>query len=173
MSEGLIKIYAILQLLLCLEAIAYQFYDGELVHITKRIYFPSCCSTLLFGNFQKIKERKKGKKEKRKKKRTHKKTYWAWHWLLRLESQQQCNRARRISLLPPPLFLENFILDNHKFTLYFFLRRKLMDFINLIQLYPIVKSKQYVMGHLPSILENLVCIMHFQLDYKQPYCHFS
>ena len=69
MSEGLIKIYAILQLLLCLEAMTYQFYDGELVHITKRIYFPSC-STLLFGNFQKIKERKKGKKEKRKKK-TH------------------------------------------------------------------------------------------------------
>ena len=36
-----------------------------------------------------------------------------------------------------------------------------MDFINEIQLHPIVKSKQYVVGHLPSILENLVCITHF------------
>ena len=36
-----------------------------------------------------------------------------------------------------------------------------MDFINVIQLYLIVKSKQNVMGHLPSIFENLVCIMHF------------
>ena len=36
-----------------------------------------------------------------------------------------------------------------------------MDFINEIQLHPIVKSKQIVMGHLPFILENLVCIMHF------------
>ena len=43
-----------------------------------------------------------------------------------------------------------------------------MDFINEIQLHPTVKSKQYVVGHLPSILENLVCIMHFQPDYEQP-----
>ena len=43
----------------------------------------------------------------------------------------------------------------------FFFRKKLMDFINKIQLHPIVKSNQYEMGHLPSILENLVCIMHF------------
>ena len=44
---------------------------------------------------------------------------------------------------------------------FFFFRKKLMDFINKIQLHPIVKSNQYEMGHLPSILENLVCIMHF------------
>ena len=43
----------------------------------------------------------------------------------------------------------------------FFLRKKLMDFINKIQLHLIVKSNQYEMGHLPSILENLICIMHF------------
>ena len=34
----------------------------------------------------------------------------------------------------------------------FFLRKKLMDFINKIQLHLIVKSNQYEMGHLPSIL---------------------
>ena len=44
---------------------------------------------------------------------------------------------------------------------FFFFRKTLMDFINKIQLHPIVKSNQYEMGHLPSILENLVCIMHF------------
>ena len=58
-------------------------------------------------------------------------------------------------------------------SFFFFFRKKLIDFINVIQLHPIVKSKQYVMGHLPSILENLVCIMHFQPDYEQPYCCFS
>ena len=34
---------------------------------------------------------------------------------------------------------------------FFFLRKKLMDFINKIQLHPIVKSNQYEMGHLPSM----------------------
>ena len=36
-----------------------------------------------------------------------------------------------------------------------------MDFIIVIQLHPIAKSKHYVIGHLPSIPENLVCIIHF------------
>ena len=49
---------------------------------------------------------------------------------------------------------------------FFFLRKKLTYFINLKQLHPNLKSKQYAMGHLPSILENLVCIMHFSPDYE-------
>ena len=48
-----------------------------------------------------------------------------------------------------------------------------MDFINAIQRHPIVKLKQYVMGYLPFILENPVCIMHFLPNYEQPDCRFS
>ena len=48
-----------------------------------------------------------------------------------------------------------------------------MDFINTIQLHPIVKLKQYVMEYLPSILENLPCIMYFSPDYEPPYYCFS
>ena len=55
---------------------------------------------------------------------------------------------------------------------YFFLRKNLIDFIKVSQLHPIVKLNQYVMGHLPSILENLVCVMHVLLDYELQYCRF-
>ena len=55
----------------------------------------------------------------------------------------------------------SFSLLDHFSSFFFFLRKKLMDFINKIQLHLIVKSNQYEMGHLPSIFENLVCIMHF------------
>ena len=50
--------------------------------------------------------------------------------------------------------LEKVFFFYNKFLFYFilFLRRKLMDFINVIQLHLIVKLKQYEMGHFPSIL---------------------
>ena len=60
-----------------------------------------------------------------------------------------------------------------KVLTFFFLRKKLAYFINLKQLHLNLKSKQYATGHLPSIFENLVCIMHFSPDYEQPYCRFS
>ena len=50
--------------------------------------------------------------------------------------------------------LEKVFFFYNEFLFYFilFLRRKLMDFINVIPLHLIVKLKQYEMGHFPSIL---------------------
>ena len=41
---------------------------------------------------------------------------------------------------------------------FFFLRKNLSTFINLNELHPNVKPKQYEEVHLPSILDNLVCL---------------
>ena len=44
------------------------------------------------------------------------------------------------------------------FFFFFFLRKNLSTFINVNELHPNVKPKQYVEVHLPSILDNLVCL---------------
>ena len=56
---------------------------------------------------------------------------------------------------------------------YYFLRMNLCGFIKVNQLHPNVKMKQHLMEHLPSIPENLVCVLHVSSDYELHYCHFS
>ena len=47
---------------------------------------------------------------------------------------------------------------NASYFFFFFLRKNLSTFINVNELHPNVKPKQYEEVHLPSILDNLVCL---------------
>ena len=68
------------------------------------------------------------------------------------------------------LFHDIYILRNFFF---FFLRKNLSTFINVNELHPNVKTKQYEKVHLPSILVNLVCLKYVSPDNEPHYCRFS
>ena len=60
-----------------------------------------------------------------------------------------------------------------RINIFFFLRMNLCNFIKVNELHLNVKMKQHVLGHLPSILENLICVKHVSLDYELHYFRFS
>ena len=57
-----------------------------------------------------------------------------------------------------PLPLHILLRTGVVFCFLFFFRMNLCGFIKVNQLHPNVKMKQHAMGHLLSILENLVCV---------------
>ena len=62
---------------------------------------------------------------------------------------------------------------SYKSFFFFFFEKELMNFINVNELHPTVKTEQYGLEHPLSKLGNLVCVKHIWPDYELHYCHFS